>query len=72
MSHAQEYLLIIGSIVLSILNKRCRGLFSSKRNHHLDFSSTKNLQDYVNGSSGIITGPASLLSNEIYKSLNGD
>ncbi|GGF57682.1 hypothetical protein GCM10011332_08950 [Terasakiella brassicae] len=77
MSHAQEYLLIIavfiiGSIVLSILNKICHGRLRLKKNHPLNLTSAKYQQDYVNGLSGIITGPASLLSNEIYRSLNED
>ncbi len=77
MSHAQEYLLIfavfiIGSFVLSILDKLCRGRLRLKKNHPLNPTSAKYQQDYVNGLSGVITGSASLLSYEIYKSLNED
>jgi|GEM_PF-3246490 len=77
MSHAQEYLLIfavfiIGWIALSILNKLCHGRLRLKKNHPLNLTSAKYQQDYVNGLSGVITGPASQLSYEIYKSLNED
>lgn len=75
MSHAQEYLLIIavfiiGSIVLSILNKLCHGRLRLKKNHPLKPISAEYQQDYISGLSGVITGPASLLSDEIFKSLN--
>ncbi len=58
---------IIGSFVLFILNKFCRGWLCLNKNHPLNPTSAKYQQDYLNGLSEVITGPASLLSYEILK-----